>query len=121
MPPLVVTLNEENGPRDLRFGSLDVEASRFSRPPGVSQNLGFQDHSFSFTSESFEVAGDSFSGFRIGHSIEGAQAASYGLVPAFGVVDFELDGTRYELCDFRICTSTGCEGRESCDNLSCDN
>lgn len=116
-PPVAARVDGGNDLTASSFESQSVEGVRV-RVPGVSQSLA-QDHVFTFTAISVDVAEQSFSGFEVVHQVDGAAVARYDLIPAFGVVGFQLDGTGYELCDFRICTSTGCEGQPSCDMLNC--
>lgn len=51
----------------------------------------------------------------------GSGTANYFMVPGLGVAKFtDFDGTFYQVCDWRVCDSTGtCVGADSCNALTC--
>lgn len=120
--PIVVTLNDENRPTQPSFIGPDVSVFRFVTQNGMGQSMNVdpQDHEFASATESFVVKGESYEGLRFVHTIDGSPVAAYGIVPAFGIVSIDTGDRVFDLCDFRVCAPTGCEGAPSCAELSCD-
>lgn len=122
-PPVVLQLDRSNEPTETAFTSEDVEGSVFVRREaggGSGMSLGLQDHEFVYTEDEFTVESDTFSGYTVVHQVDEAPQVTYRVVPALGIVGLRLDGVDWELCDFRVCSPSGCIGRDSCDELSCD-
>jgi len=120
-PPTTVILEDGEAPTQSNYLSRNVEAFRFTAQNGMGQSVSLdpQDHLFENSRVQVEVFAESYDGYEIHHTVDGIQEASYRVLPAFGVVQVEFASKTYALCDFRVCSPSGCLGRPSCAELSC--
>lgn len=124
--PVFVRLDEDFAPVTRAFTTEDVGAFEdiFVRNPngggsGSGRGLPSAEHVFSTQRVATETPRGAINGTRFDHDIDGVEVASYVIVPAWGIMSFDQNERTYTMCDFRLCTSTGCEGATSCSALSC--
>jgi hypothetical protein len=86
---------------------------------GSGENLPPEDHTFALTDSEVTTPRGRMMGYALDHSVDGQPVAAYELVPAFGIIAFDQEGRRFEMCDYRACSPAGCAGAAACSALAC--
>lgn len=120
-PPIFVSVSPQRRPTSPSYvtNGVDTQESRMTNMGGSSVTVAGTDHVVSNEAGSFETPEGTFDGYRFVHFIDGVDVATYEVIPAFGITAFDQDGKTFRMCDYRVCSSTGCFGTASCDDLVC--